>query len=188
VQVVFNFRNVVAGGALFVAAWYGYDTLFGDIGTRDVGKLMRAHRDAQGARQLIIKQRILAVYSSARDYPTVLRALDSASPVTQALAVEILAAERERRAVPTLLEALENPERPDIVKEQLAHAFASLLVTEAIPRLIELTDIREAREVRAAAHSALRALTGVGGEIGLGDGTREMWSLWWRSHRDSVNR
>jgi len=185
-QVVLNFRNVVVGTALLVGVYYGHRTLFADMNTRDMGKLIRSYRDAQPARQLLIKRRILDLYQPARDYETFLAALDSPSPVTQAFAVDVLAAKGEQRALPKLLEMLRDPDRTDIVKQELASACSRFPTKDAVPRLIELTDLSEPLAVRSSAHSALRAITQCGGEMKLGEATREHWTLWWRDHPNAV--
>jgi len=184
-QLVLNFKSAVVSVALVTVGYYAYRSTFADAGTRDIGKLLRSHRDAQHARQLILKRRILAVYDTSRDYADVERALDSASPVTQALAVEILAEKSGPKAKAKLLEMLADPGRDDVVKEALAGAFASVHTKEAIPRLVELTDVSEAPGVRASAHHTLQALTGVVGEIKLGDATRQHWTLWLRNNKGS---
>jgi hypothetical protein len=144
---------------------------------------MHSHRDAPHARQIIIKRRILAIYNASRDHQTVARGLDSASPITQALAVEVLAEKSGHESAPKLLEMLADPSRDDIVKEALARAFALVRVPEAMPRLVELTDTREATGVRAAAHNTLKAITGAGGAIKLGEATCQHWTLWLRNNQ-----
>jgi hypothetical protein len=181
-QLVLNFRNVVVGTALIVAGYCAYRSFGADLQTDDVRRLIRRHREAPPARQLILKRRILAVYQGSRDRPIVVQVLDSPSPISQALAVDVLAAKREREALPTLLEMLAEPERPDLTKEALASAMADFGARTTIPRLIELTDTREATPVRSAAHEALRTLTGAGAAIKFGDATRQHWTLWWRDH------
>jgi hypothetical protein len=181
VQLVLNFKSVVVGTALVVAGFYGYRTFVADIESEDVGQLIRSHRDSQSTRQLIIKRRIVTLYRSGRDYVLLCRALDSPSPATQALAVGVLAAKNDDKAIPKLLDMLRDTERADVVKEELADALAGFRVREAVPRLIELTDTRESQSVRAAAHSGLQAITGAGAEVKLGDATRQNWTLWWRN-------
>jgi len=185
-QLVLNFRNVVVGTALVVGVYYGHRALFADMNSRDVGQLIRSYRDAQPARQMLIKRRILDLYRPAHDYEVFLAALDSPSPVTQTLAVEILAAKSEWRALPKLLELLRDSGRTDIVKQELASAFSRLPTRDAVPRLIELTDLGEPLAVRSAAHNTLRAITHCGGEMKLSEATRQHWTLWWRDHPNSV--
>jgi len=187
-QLVFNVRNTVVIAAVVVGGYYCYHNVFADVDARDVATLMKLHRNSDATRQLILKRRILNVYNSSRDYDVVVRALDGYSPATQALAVEVLAEKVERRAVPKLLEMLGEPSRDDLVKEALAHAFGRLGLREAIPRLVELTDMCEAPAVRAAAHNALRDLTGAGGQIKLSGATREHWTLWLRTQQCSGTR
>lgn len=181
-QLSMNFRSVVVLGLVAGGAYYGYQLFFGGVEGSDLAKLMRDHRKAQPARQAVIKHRIMTLYDRAKDYDTVVRALDSASPTTQALAVEILTARVERRALPRLLEMLSDPARADAVKEALASAMGTLEAREAIPRLVELTDKLEPSGVRQAAHHALVKLTGAGAQVKLGDNTREQWTLWLRQH------
>lgn len=185
-QVVLNFRNVVVGTALVVGAYYGHRALFADMNTRDLGRLIRSYRDAQPARQMLLKRRILEVYQPAHDYETLLAALDAPSPVTQALAVGVLAAKGEWRALPKLIEMLRDPDRTDIVKEELASAFSHFPTRDAVPRLIELTDASESLGVRSAAHNTLRSITHAGGEMKLSEASRQHWTLWWRDHPNAV--
>lgn len=187
-QLVFSFRNVVVGTALVVAGYCAYRGFAADIESEDLGVLMLRHREASPARQLIIKRRILAIYQGGRDYERMVESLDGPSPISQALAVEVLVARGEHKAVPKLVETLDDRERADIVKERLAAAMARFRTREAVPRLIELTDASEHLAVRAAAHDALQALTGAGGAVKFGDATREHWSLWWRDHHTFVRR
>jgi len=185
-QVVLGFRNVVIGTAILVAGYYGYRSFVADIETTDVHQLIRSHRDSRPARQVVIRRRILAVYQSGRDYDTVLGALDNPSPITQALAAEVLAAKHEGRASPKLLVMLDDRDREDLVKAELAAALGALRAIKAIPRLIALTDKAQPLQVRTAAHNALQTLSGTRGEIKFGDATRQHWTLWWRDHKDSV--
>ena len=186
-QLIFNAKNVIVGAVLVAGGYYGYRSFFADIETRDMPKLVRTFRDSQPARQLLIKQRILGLYQPSRDYDLFARELNSTSPITQALAVSVITAKGEGRAMPALLQMLRDPQRADIVKEEVARAFSVFRTKDAIGRLIELTDTSEPLGVRSAAHNTLKALTGVGGEIKLGDATREHWSLWWRDHPNAVS-
>ncbi|MFW6107208.1 MAG: HEAT repeat domain-containing protein [bacterium] len=181
-QLVLNAKNVCLGAVVIAAGYYGYRNLYGDIRSKDTAELLRAHRSAQPARQLIIRRRILTIYESQRDYETIVHALGNTSPTTQALAVAILREKGERRAVPRLLDMLEDPDRADIVKEELAATMGEFEFLEAVPRLIELTDTREAQDVRIASHNALKILTGAKGEMKLSDATRQHWTLLWRDH------
>ncbi|MFW6108712.1 MAG: HEAT repeat domain-containing protein [bacterium] len=181
-QLVLNFKNVVVGTALITAGYCAYRSFGADLQTNDVRVLIRRHREAPPGRQLILKRRILALYQGSRHRSIVLDALDSPSPVSQALAVEVLAARHERDTLPRLLEMLCEPDRPDLTKEALARAMADFEARRGIPRLIELTDTREAIPVRTAAHESLRSLTGAGAAIKFGDATRQHWTLWWRDH------
>ncbi|HUT36051.1 MAG TPA: HEAT repeat domain-containing protein [Planctomycetota bacterium] len=182
-QLSMNFRTTVALALLGAGGYYVYGLFFADIESGDLGKLMREHRHAEPARQAILKHRIMVVYNSARDYGMVFRALDSPSPATQALAVETLTEKVERRALPKLTEMLGDPDRPELVKEALATAMGTLSVHEAIPRLVDMTDVSEPPGARAAAHHALLRLTGAGAQVKLGAGTREQWDNWLRSRR-----
>jgi HEAT repeat protein len=133
----------------------------------------------------VIKLRIMTTYNHARDYNTVVRELESHSSETQALAIEVLAEKVERGAVPKLVEVLRDPARSEAVKAAAAAAMGPLGVSEAIPRLVELTDRSEAPAVRGAAHNALLRLTDAGAQVKLGDNTREQWDNWLRSRRIS---
>lgn len=177
-QLVFNVKTTVALAIVAAGGYYCYRTVFAGVGGRDIEALIRAHRRADAARQLLLKRRILSIYETSRDYPTVVNALDSPSATTEALAVEIVTAKAERRVAPKLLTMLEDPQRADSVKEALAKSAAALDLREAIPRLVELTDVAESPGVRAAAHNALVKLTGAGGQVKLSKATREHWTLW----------
>ena len=181
--MVLNVKTVFVGAAVIIGGYYGYRHFYGDIQNKSVAKLIRLHAESEPARQLIIKRRILSIYSPSRDYEVVARALDSPNPATQTLAIAVIRDRNERRATPTLVEMLDDERRTDVVMAELASAMADLNVTDAISRLIELTDKKEPQSVRAAAHSALKALTGAKGEMKLSGATREHWTLLWRDHR-----
>ena len=185
-QLVFNFKTTVALAIVAAGGYYCYRNVFADVGSRDVGALIKAHRRADAARQLLLKRRILTIYDSSRDYPTLVDALDSPSATTQALAVEVLTEKGERRVAPKLLAMLEDPQRADLVKEALAKAAAALDLREAIPRLVELTDVAESLSVRAAAHNALERLTGAGGQVKLTKAARQHWTLWLKNSAPST--
>jgi hypothetical protein len=187
-QLILNFRNTVAIVAVVAGGYYCYQSVFADSDSRDVAKLIRSHRNADSMRQLILRRRILSVYTSSQDYATIVRALDHASPATQALAVKVLAAKSERGAAPKLLEMLSDPGRADPVKEALAEAVATFRLRDAIPRLVELTDNAEAPGVRGAAHNALRDLTGAGGQVKLSEAARQHWTLWLRTQQSIGGR
>jgi len=184
-QFSLNFRTVVVLVIVGAVGYYVYQEVFGGLVTNDVAKLMTLHRRSEPAQQTLIKHRIMTVYNSSRDYDTVVRALDSASLTTQALAVAILAEKVERRAVPRLLKMLDDPNRPGLVKEALANAAGTLGIQEAIPRLVELTDKAEEPAVRASAHNALVRLTGAGAQVKFGDAAREQWNMWLRTQRSA---
>ncbi|MFC1806618.1 HEAT repeat domain-containing protein [Planctomycetota bacterium] len=185
-QLIFSFRNVAVGTALVVAGYYAYRGFVADIETNDVRLLVRAHHEARPARRVIIKHRILRVYTGSRDYKAMFRTLDSPSPVSQALAVEVLVARGQQKALPKLREMLDNPKRDGLVKEALARAMGTLKVREAIPRLIELTDAAEPHDARLAAHGALQSMTDVGAGVKFSEAARQNWTLWWRDHRNVV--
>ena len=187
-QFVFNFRNCLTLALVLAGGYYCYHNVFADVASRDVSKLVRAHRAAEPTRRLIIERRILSIYESSKDYDTLVRSLDSPSPITQGLAASVLAEKVERQAVPTLLQMLAEPDRTDNVKEALARGAGLLGLRQAIPRLVELTDKAEAPDVRSAAHHALQALTGAGAQIKLSDATRDHWTLWLRSQSAPVTR
>lgn len=181
--MVLNFRNAVVLALLAAVAYLIYREHFPGLGDSDVAKLVRQHRSADPAAQTLLKHRIMTLYSPVRDYPTVIKMLDSASPTTQTLAIEVLAEKVERRALPTLLEMLADTARAEPVKQALATAMGGLSVREALPRLVELTDLAEPQGVRAAAHNALLKLTEAGAQVKLGANTREQWTLWLRSQQ-----
>ena len=185
-QLVFNVKTTVALAVVAAGSYYCYRTVFADVGSRDIPTLIRAHRRADPARQLLLKRRILAIYEGSRDYPTLVNALDSPSATTRALAVEVLTEKGERRAAPKLLVMLEDPGQSDTVKESLAKAVAALGLREAIPRLVELADVAESDGVRAAAHNALERLTGAGGQVKLSKAARQHWTLWLRNNTPSA--
>lgn len=185
-QLVLNARNIAVGAALVVGGLYGYRSFYAGIDTRDVGKLIAAHRTSSPARRHIIRRRILEVYQSSQHYATVCRALRHRHPVTQAFAVQILAAKHERKALPQLLQMLAAPHTGPRVKAELARAFAQLPTLEAVPCLIALTSAEEEPAVRRAAHQTLVSLLGTGGQIRYGDGMRQRWSDWWEQNRRHV--
>ncbi len=188
-QLVFNFRTAVALAAVAAGSYYCYRTVFADVGSKDIPTLIRAHRRADAARQLLLKRRILSIYEGSRDYPTLVNALDSPSATTQALAVEVLSEKGERRVTPKFLTMLDDPRRGDLVKEALAKAAGALNLREAIPRLVELTDVAESPGVRSAAHNALERLTGAGGQVKFSKVVRQHWMLWLKNHAPSaINR
>jgi len=166
-NVNMNFRTLVTLAVLGGGAYFVYDL-----------SSCRAERS-----EIARLRRIEKRYKSARDYETVYAALDNANTAVQALAVEILAENVERPALPKLQEMLGDGRRGSVVKEQLAAAMAKLGVNDAIPRLVELTDNAEDPSVRSAAHHALVRLTDSGAQVKLGDNTREQWENWLRSRR-----
>ncbi|MBM4042671.1 MAG: HEAT repeat domain-containing protein [Planctomycetes bacterium] len=178
-----NFKTLAVLAILAAGCYYGYDLLFADLATGDLSRLMREYRRAGPARQAILKRHILSAYNAERDYETVVRALDNPSSATQALAIEVLTHEVDRRSLPKLTEMLKDLSRADAVKEALATCMGTFGTQEAIPRLVELTDNAEARSVRSAAHHALLRLTQAGAQVKLGDNTREQWDNWLRSRR-----
>lgn len=181
--MVMNFKTLVALLLIVAAGLYAYSLYFPAVDTGDVAKLLRNHRRAEPAAQTVIKHRIMTAYEPARDYPIVFRALDSPSPTTQALAVEILTEKVERRAIPKLIEVLGDPTRADFVREVVATAMGTLDVREAAPRLVELTDTSEPPAVRSAAHNALVKMTGAGAQVKFGPNSREQWTLWLRTQQ-----
>lgn len=187
-QLVFSFRNAAIGTALIVAGYYGYRGFVADVRSDDMTTLLSSHRRASVAQRMIFRRRVLAVYDRDRDRAFLVRCLDSPSPITQSLAVEVLAAKREYEVLPKLRAMLEQPERDNAVQAELAKAMGAFRHRAAIPRLIELTDNSEDHDVRMAAHTALQTLTGAGAEIKFGDAARQHWSLWWRDHHQVVSR
>ncbi len=179
-QFNMSFRSLVALALLCAGAYYCYELFFAEADEGDVSKLLVAHRRAEPARQAVIKHRLLVAYKPSDDYQTMFRALDSPSPTTQALAVEVLTAKVERRALPKLLEMLRDPARSELVREDLAITMGQLAIREAVPRLVELTDKSEPQRVRAAAHEALVRITGAGAQVKLAGNTREQWTIWLR--------
>lgn len=181
-QMVFDFKTVLVGTAVVVGGYYAYRHMFGALEGKDVGKLIQLYSQSQPARRMIIRRRAVSVYASGRDYERVLRALQSRSPDEQALAVIILREKHELRSTEKLVGLLDDPETSPVVQEELATTMADFGVEEAIPRLIELTDVKEDQAARAAAHSALKELTGAGAEVKFGEATRQHWTYWWKSH------
>lgn len=179
-QLSVNFKTVVALALVVAGGYYCYQLFFAEASEGDIAKLLVTHRRSEPARQAIIKHRILVQYRSDKDYQTIFRALDSPSPTTQALAVEVLREKAERRAQPKLMEMLHDPARSELVKEVLAYTMGHFGVREAVPRLVELTDRSEPQSVRAAAHEALVKITGAGAQVKLADNTREQWTIWLR--------
>lgn len=179
-QLAVNFKSLVILAFLGLVGYWLYDTLGPGTAGGDISKLLMEHRRSEPARQAIIKRRILSEYNPERDYPTILRALDSPSPTTQTLAIEVLSDRAERRAQPILLKILNDPGRAETVKEAIAATMGHFGVREAIPRLLELTDKSEHQAVRAAAHEALVKITGAGAQVKFADNVREQWTIWLR--------
>jgi HEAT repeat protein len=70
--------------------------------------------------------------------------------------------------------------------EQLAKAFAVFPTKAAVKRLIDLTAVKHAREVRAAAHTTLVSLFKTGAQIKFGSAMRNHWLEWWQDHHRTV--
>jgi len=181
--MILNFKTMVALVLVVAGGYYAYSLYFPDVDTGDVAKLLRSHRRAEPGAQAVLKHRIMTTYDPSRDYATIFRALDSPSPATQALAIEVLTEKVERRAVPKLVEILSDPTRADFVREVAAAAMGTLDVREALPRLVELTDTAEPPAVRSAAHNALVKMTGAGAQVKFGPSSREQWTLWLRTQQ-----
>jgi HEAT repeat protein len=181
-QMVFDLKTILIGTAVVVGGYYGYRHMFGELEGKDVGRLIQLYSQSQPARRMIIRRRAVSVYASGRDYDKVVRALQSRSPDEQALAVIILREKHEQRSIEKLMGLLNDSELSPVVQVELATTMADFGVMEAIPRLIELTDVKEEQSTRAAAHSALKELTGAGAEVKFGDATRQHWTHWWKSH------
>lgn len=185
-QFNLSLRNAVVVAAILAAGYYGYRGFYGDIQTDDIASLVRVHRASSALKRHAIRSRVLRLYKRQDDYATVLAALGHRSAMTQAFGVEILAAKRERRAIPKLVAMLGNRSADPRVKEQLARAFAVLPSKAAVPRLIDLTAKEEEHDVRVAAHTALREMLKTGAQLKFGDGVRTRWMLWWRDHKGGV--
>jgi len=178
-QLVFDLKTIVIGTVVAVVGYHGYQYMFGELEGKSVSKLIQLYGSSQPTRRMVIKRRAVSIYTAGRDFEVVDRALDSISPAEQALAVTIFRERQDRRVTEKLIGMLRDDERGAMVKEELAATMAEFKVTEAIPRLIELTDVREQQGVRAAAHSALKVLTGAGGQVKLGEATRQSWANLW---------
>jgi len=178
-QMVFDLKTVLIGAVVVVAGYQGYRYMFGELEGKNVGKLIQLYGESQPARQMIIKRRAVSLYSASRDHEAVMRALNSAAAGEQAIAVIILREKHDRRAGEKLLSMLGADDLEPNVQGELAGAMAEFKMMEAIPRLIELTDNKEEPSVRAAAHSALKMLTGAGAQVKLGTATRESWNHLW---------
>ena len=180
-QFTFTVKNLIVGSALIAGAVYAYNSFYKDIDTKDMRKLIREHRSSSAARQHVIRTRARDLYRPDEHFGIVVEALDHTSPVTQAFAVDILAANPQAKALPKLLAMLNDTTRQPSVKAELARAFRveQFWTKKAIPRLIKLTDEKEDIEVRGAAHNTLQAISGTGARITLGVGTREKWNDWW---------
>jgi hypothetical protein len=185
-QINFSFRNVALAAVVAVAGYYGYQSFFGDIQTRDVGQFLQRHRLASSLKREAIRRRILDVYEPKKDYSTLVDALDHRSSVTQTLAVHVLTKKIERRVADKFLEMIQDPSRSPEVQEQLAEAFRIFPRKKAIPHLIQLTDESHPREVRSAAHKTLRELLHTGAQIKFGEATHQHWVEWWRDHGHGV--
>jgi HEAT repeat protein len=185
-QLLFSARNVIIAGAVAAAAYYGYKSFYGDIETRDMNKLFQAHRLASTIKRQAVRRRILGLYDPDEHYGTFLKALEHRSPVTQALAVDVLTEKLERRAVPELLEMLADPYQDGQVKASLAMAFRVFPRKAAIPHLIRLTKAEEEHDARVAAHDTLVELLKTGAQVKFGDAMHQHWTEWWRDHGGDV--
>lgn len=186
-QVNLGPKNLIIGAAILVAGYVGYRAFFGDIQTRDVPTLLRVHRTATSLKQAAIKRRLLSIYDHGLHYGPLFDALDHADPVTQALAVEVLAAKGKSEALPTFVALLVSASREAQVDAALARAMGACCkndaVLDAVDRLVELTDDKAPHEVRVAAHDALVAILESGARVKFGESMRTRWREVWRDHR-----
>lgn len=185
-QLMVSFRNVAITTAVVVAGYYGYKSFYGDIQSQDIPQLLQSHRLASSLKRQVIRARISKLYQPGKDYGTLEEALGHSSSVTQVLAIDILTEKQERRAVPKLLEMLNDPRRKPEVKAWLAKAFKVFPRKAAIARLIAFTDETEERQVRVAAHNTLKEVLSTGAQIKFGEAMHEHWTEWWRDHKVGV--
>ena len=186
-QVNLGPKNLIIGAAIIVACYVGYNAFFGDIQTNDVPTLLRVHRQATSIKQAAIKRRLLSIYDHGLHYGPLVDALDHQNPITQALAVEILAAKGKSEALATFVTMLTSASREPQVDAALARAMGACCkndaVLDAVDRLIELTDDKAPHAVRVAAHDALVAILESGARVKFGDSMRTRWREVWRDHR-----
>lgn len=185
-QILLSFRNVAVVTVIAVAGYYGYKSFYGDIETKDIGKLLNAHRLASSFKRGTIRARVAKLYRPGKDYGTLTKALDHRSPVTQALAVSVLVELGEQRAIDKFLDMLKEGTRAPEVKEELARVFRGYPKKAAVPYLIALTDAKEERDVRVAAHDTLVRMLSTGAQIKFGDAMHQSWIEWWRDHKMGV--
>jgi len=72
------------------------------------------------------------------------------------------------------------------VKGELARVFRGYPKKAAVPYLIALTDAKEERHVRVAAHDTLVRMLSTGAQIKFGDAMHQSWIEWWRDHKMGV--
>jgi hypothetical protein len=173
--------------AVGVAGYFGYRAFFGNIETKDVGELVRVHRESVAVKRPVVRGRVLELYDPATHCGLMVEALRHESPVTRALAVDVLAARAEEAALPQFLEMLNGTESENDVRRELAKAMGAFhknpQTLRAVNRLIEWTDDKEDHGVRVAAHDALVLILESGAQVKFGEGMRTRWKELWRGHR-----
>jgi len=189
-QLVLNLKTVLILAVLGVGGYFAYQTFLAETKVEDVAELIEMHRTAPELRRDRIARAVVRNYDRTRDYPRVLSALEHHSPVTQALAVRVLAAKWETGAAPKFRAMLANPATAPRVTVELAKALARFppdnTTGDVVERLIELTDDAQPGEVRQAAHAALgKILRPPPRLIHFGDGVRTQWTEYWRNERRS---
>jgi len=179
-------RNLVlflAAGA--VAAYFAYTWTFGGTQSSDVPTLLKTYPSAPDVKRQVIRSRIISLYKHADHYGLLSSALDDPSPLTQALAVDLLTQKNEGSALPKLFAMLNDPRRDPLVTARVATSIARIpltapRLTKVVPRLIELTGEAQPEDVRAAAHHALKKLLDTN-VVRYGPGTRDAWEEFWKS-------
>ncbi len=186
--MAFSAKTILIIAVLAVASYFTYTKFYGGLDTKDVGQLMELHRAAEKTRQGIIANRIKTLYDHKEHYEMMILALNHADFNTQALAVEVLTAKRERKAMGKLFTILKDTERHPEVTARAAKTFTIMrtkkrpAIIKIVERLIELTDDSQPLNVRAAAHSALKDLLDTG-IVKFGDGARTRWMEVWTDRK-----
>jgi hypothetical protein len=186
--MAFSAKTILIIAVLAVVGYFAYTKLYGGLDTKDVAQLIEMHREADGTRQGIIASRIKTLYNHEEHYGMMVQALNHAYFGTQALAVEVLTAKREREAMGKLFAILKDTSRHPEVTARAAKTFTVMrtkkkpALIKIIERLIELTDDSQPLKVRTAADSALRDLLDTG-IVTFGDGVRIRWTEIWADRK-----